>query len=35
VFYPDMGCKYTKEMYNDDHGIIEEVSKKKKRKSKK
>jgi hypothetical protein len=35
VFYPDMGCKYTQEMYNEDHGIFEEPTKKKKRKSKK
>ena len=35
VFYPDMGCKYTQEMFNDDHGIISELPKKKKRKNKK
>ena len=24
VYYPDMGCRYTQEMYNDDNGIFKE-----------
>ena len=35
VFYPDMGCKYTQEMYNEDHGIIPEPPKKKRKRKKK
>ena len=32
VYYPDMGCEYTQEMYNDDKGIvIDETPKKRKR----
>ena len=33
VYYPDMGCEYTQEMYNDDKGIvIDETPKRKRRK---
>ncbi len=35
TFYPDMGCTYTQEMYNEDHGIIEELPKKKRKGRKK
>ena len=35
VFYPDMGCVYTQEMYNEERGIIPEPPKKKRRKRKK
>ena len=35
TFYPDMGSTYTQEMYNEDHGIFEELPKKKRKKHKK
>ena len=35
TFYLDMGCTYTQEMYNEDHGIFEELPKKKRKKHKK
>jgi hypothetical protein len=35
VYYPDMGCVYTKEIYEEDHGIFSTPTKKKKRGKKK
>jgi hypothetical protein len=35
VFYPMLGAVYTQEMYNEDHGIIPEPPKKKRKRKKK
>ena len=34
VFYPDMGCEYTQEMFNEEKGIVNDGPEKRKRKGK-
>ena len=35
TYYPDMGCRYTQEMYDDDRGIIKDETPRKTRKKRK